>query len=367
MSIRGIDLRLHLTFPFILAWAALQFGLLFGSLSGALFGVVAVTILFGLVTLHELGHSFAAQFYGVPVKQIILTPIGGMAQLDRMPEKPLQELVIAIAGPAVNVVIAILMLAVAIAAGIDSSTLLSASAGLAGVTLVALFSYVFISNIFLAIFNLLPAFPMDGGRILRALLAFRLDYARATNIAAGLGRVIAVLLGIYGLISGSFFLLLIAVFIYSAATQEARATQVGHILRRHTVQQAFSTSAYRLQSTYTIQQAANMAAYSGQQSFAVVSGDELVGFLPHSLLRAALRTYPSYTPVTDVMLQNIRPVTADSDLFAVQQRLLREKLDALPVVNESGRFLGLITLRQIIDLYRLAQSEPPIVQGPQSV
>jgi CBS domain-containing protein len=110
-----------------------------------------------------------------------------------------------------------------------------------------------------------------------------------------------------------------------------------------------------------------MAAYSGQQSFAVVSGDELVGFLPHSLLRAALRTYPSYTPVTDVMLQNIRPVTADSDLFAVQQRLLREKLDALPVVNESGRFLGLITLRQIIDLYRLAQSEPPIVQGPQSV
>ncbi len=367
LTIKGIDLRLHATFPFILAWAAMQFGLLFSSLSGALFGVVAVTILFVFVTLHELGHSFAAQFYGVSVKQIILTPIGGMAQLERMPEKPLQELVIAIAGPAVNVVIAILLLAVAIAAGIDMSTLLNASAGLAGVTLVALFSYVFISNIFLAIFNLLPAFPMDGGRVLRALLALRLDYARATHIAALLGRVIAVSLGIYGLLNGSFFLLLIAVFIYGAATQEAQATQVGHILRQHTVQQAFSTSVYQLQSSYTLQQAANMGAYSGQQSFAVVSGDELVGFLPHLLLRAALRTYPSYTPVSDIMLHNIHPVTADSDLFTVQQRLLSEKLDALPVVSETGRLLGLITLRHIIDLYRLVQSEPPILQGPQSV
>jgi CBS domain-containing protein len=208
---------------------------------------------------------------------------------------------------------------------------------------------------------------MDGGRVLRALLALRLDYARATDIAALLGRVIAVLLGIYGLLNGSFFLLLIAVFIFGAATQEAQATQVGHILRQHTVQQAFSTSVYQLQSSYTLQQAANMGAYSGQQSFAVVSGDELVGFLPHLLLRAALRTYPSYTPVSDVMLHNIRPVTADSDLLTVQQRLLSEKLDALPVVGDTGRLLGLITLRHIIDLYRLVQSEPPILQGPQSV
>jgi len=199
------------------------------------------------------------------------------------------------------------------------------------------------------------------------LLALRLDYTRATNIAATLGRVIAVLLGIYGLMNGSFFLLLIAAFIFGAATQEARATQVGHILRKHTVQQAFSTSAYRLQSTYTLQQAANMSAYSGQQSFAVLSGDELAGFLPHSIMRAALRTYPSYTPVSEVMLQNVRPVTLDSDLFIVQQRLLSEKLDALPVVTESDRYLGLITLQQIVDLFRLVRSDPPIVQGSQSV
>ena len=365
-SVRGIDLRLHITFPLILGWAALQFGMIFGSLNGAIFGIAAITILFVLVTLHELGHSFAAQYYGVPVKQIILTPIGGMAQLMRMPEKPLQELVIAIAGPAVNVVIAILMLALALSSGIELSTLLSTTGRLAGATPLSLFSYIFISNIFLAVFNLLPAFPLDGGRILRALLALRLDYARATNIAAAFGRVLAVLVGIYGLINGSFFLLLIAIFIFGAATQEARATQVSHILRGYTVQQAFSRSAFRLQPGYTLQQAANMAAYSRQRSFAVVSGDQLVGFLPHALLQSSLRTHPPYTLVSDVMISDIHPVTPELDLHVVQQRLLSEKLDALPVVSESGRILGLVTLRQIVDLFRLVQSKPPIVQGSPS-
>ncbi len=183
-TIKGIDIRLHITFPLILAWAAWQFGQMFGSVNGAVFGVAAVSILFMLVTLHELGHSFAAMAFDVPVKQIILSPIGGVAQLMRMPDKPSQELIIAFAGPAVNIVLAFLMLVFALAWGINIGTLLRGAAGLAGTTLTALFSYVFVSNIFLAVFNLIPAFPMDGGRVLRALLALRLDYAQATNIAA---------------------------------------------------------------------------------------------------------------------------------------------------------------------------------------
>jgi stage IV sporulation protein FB len=337
LTVKGIDIRLHITFPLILIWAAFQFGQMFGSL--------------------------------MPVKQIILSPIGGVAQLMRMPDKPAQELVIAIAGPAVNILMAFLMLALAAALGIDFGTLFSAATGLAlaGATLLALFSYVFVSNIFLAVFNLIPAFPMDGGRILRALLALRLDYARATKLAANVGRVFAVLFGIYGLINGNFFLIMIAIFIFGAATQESRSTKVRHILRGHTVQQAFSSSSHRLEAAYTLQQAANMATYSRQRSFPVVSGDRLVGFLPQTVLRDALRTYPAHTPISAVMRTNVRPVTPQTDLYVVQERLQAEKLDALPVVSDTGRLLGMITNQQIAELFRLVQSEPPIMTGSQSV
>lgn len=367
LSVSGIDLRLHVTFPLILAWAALQFGLMFGTLNGAIFGVVAITLLFILVTLHELGHSFAARAFDIPVKQIILTPIGGVAQLLRIPEKPVQELIIAIAGPAVNIIIAILMAALALSFGIDIGTLIGSFGRLSDTTFMALFSYIFVSNIFLALFNLIPAFPMDGGRILRALLAMRIDYVRATRIAAGVGRVAAVGLGIYGLLNGNFFLIMIAVFIFGAATQEARATKARHLLQGYTVQQAFSTSSYRLEASYTLQQAANMMAYSGQRDFAVVSGEQFVGFLPHSILSDALRTYPGHTPISTIMLQNVRPVTETADVHSVQERLMSEGMNALPVTTVNGRLLGLITRQHIADLYRLVKSKPSIIPGPQSI
>ena len=365
-NVKGIDIRLHITFPLILVWAALQFGQIFGGLNGALFGVVAITILFVFVTLHELGHSFAAMAYGIPVKQIILSPIGGVAQLRRMPEKPGQEFVISIAGPAVNILLAVPMLAIALALGLDLGTMLSGISGMTGATLLGLFSYVFMANIFLAVFNLIPAFPMDGGRILRSLLALRLDYARATSLAANVGKVFAVLFGIYGLLNGSIFLIFIAIFIFGAASQEARMTAARQILRGHTVQQAFSSATYHLEPSYTLQQAANMAAYSGQRSFAVVSGDKLVGFLTHDVLQQALRTNPAHTPVSTVMRTNVRPVTPNSDLYKVQERMQAERVDALPCVSEIGRFRGLITGPKIASLVRLALSQPPIVTGSQS-
>jgi stage IV sporulation protein FB len=281
----------------------------------------------------------------------------------RMPDKPGQELVVAIAGPAVNVVIAILMAAVALPLGIGTTTLLSGLSGMAGTTAVALFSYVFVSNLILAAFNLIPAFPMDGGRILRALLALRIDYARATQVAANVGRVFAVLFGIYGLMTGSFFLIIIAFFIFGAATQESRMTIVRHVLRGHTVQQAFSPTSPRLEPSYTLQQAANMATYTGQRNLAIVSGDRLVGFLPHEVLQEALRSNSPYTPVSEIMRTNIRPVTPSSDLFRVQERMQTERLDALPVVSDIGRFLGTITRQNISELFRLAQSQPPVISG----
>ena len=143
-------------------------------------------------------------------------------------------------------------------------------------------------------------------------------------------------------------------------------TAARQILRGHTVQQAFSSATYHLEPDYTLQQAANMAAYSGQRSFAVVSGDKLMGFLTHDVLQQALRTNPAHTPVSTVMRTNVRPVTPKSDLFKVQERMQAERLDALPVVSEIGRFVGVVTGQQIASLFRLAQSQPPIVSGSQS-
>ncbi len=208
---------------------------------------------------------------------------------------------------------------------------------------------------------------MDGGRIFRALLAMRIDYARATHIAAGVGRFIAVGLGIYGLLNGNFFLIMIGIFIFSAGTQEARVTTARHLLRGYTVQQAFSTSSFRLDISFSLQQAANMMTYSGQQDFPVVSGDQLVGFLPYSVLGEALRTHPSYTAVSTVMLRNVRPVTPSTDIHTVQERLMSEGINALPVTTLNGRLLGLITRQHIADLYRLVQSSPSVIPGPQSV
>lgn len=366
LTIRDIDIRIHVTFPLILLWAAYQFATIFGGFSGALFGVVAISLLFFIVTLHELGHSFAARRYGIPVRQIVLSPIGGVAQLQRMPDKPIQELVISAAGPAVNVFIAIVIAVLAITAGTGITSLATSFSFADGATLAALLSYVFISNLFLAAFNLIPAFPMDGGRIFRSLLAMRLDYARATDVAAAVGRIIAVLLGIYGLFNGGIFMIFIAFFIFTAAGQEATYTRYRHQLQGLTVQQAYSPTAYRLSPVYSLEQARNLTAYTGQKEFPVVDGEYLAGYMTRSNLTAALQSYPPYSPVSAVMDRHIRPVTPETGLFDAQQRLIEEGKESLPVVTTSGRYLGLLSLDNIAALLQQVKS-PPIVPGTPSI
>jgi Zn-dependent protease/CBS domain-containing protein len=364
-TVKGIDIRVHLTFPLILLWAAYQFALVFGGLSGALFGVTAIIILFILVTLHELGHSFAARMYGVPVEQIVLSPIGGVAQLKRMPENPAQEMVIAIAGPTVNFLMAFVIAAVGYIYGLDFRSLIITFSVAESATLAALISYVFISNLFLAAFNLIPAFPMDGGRILRALLALRLEYSQATNIAATVGRIVAILFGIYGLINGGLFMIFIAFFIFMAAGQEARYSRFKHALDGYTVKNAYTTSAYRLQPSYSLEQAKNLTAYTGQEEFPVVDGEWLTGYLTRSTLFQALQSNPSYLPVSSIMDRQVISVTPDMGLFEVQQRLVEESRQSLPVVSDSGHYLGVINHQLIAQLFQQLQS-PPIVPGTSS-
>jgi Zn-dependent protease/CBS domain-containing protein len=351
--VRGIDIRVHVTFPLILIWSALQFGLFSdGGTSGAAFGILATLLLFIIVVMHELGHSLAAQHYGVSVKQIVLLPIGGVAQLARIPEKPVQELVIAIAGPLVNFALAIVLtlvgLGIGVSVGLD--TLISEMGGFSPL---GLFSYIFTSNLFLGLFNLLPAFPMDGGRVLRALMAMKLNYARATAIAVTIGQILAWMLGLWGFLQGNLFLIFIAVFIYMGAGYEGQTVQLRNILGGLTVDQAYSSELDVLHRDSTLREAIALTLKTFQADFPVCDGEKLVGIITHTRLVEALNRYGPDVPLEQVMIKDFEPVKPDAGLFEVQQFLSQKRLDALPVVGEDGRFLGLITAGDINEAYRM--------------
>lgn len=214
IRVAGTDVKIHLTFFLLLGWVGLTS--LVGGVGSAIAGVVFVSLLFGCVLLHEFGHVFAARAFGVRTPDITLYPIGGVARLERMPEKPSQELIVALAGPAVNVVIAgVLFGLVGVGAVLGGLTNLGSS------FLVQLA----VVNVWLVIFNLIPAFPMDGGRVLRAVLAMNMSHHRATEIAAKVGKFMAVVFGIAGLFI-SPMLILIAVVVYFGASQELLASRI---------------------------------------------------------------------------------------------------------------------------------------------
>jgi Zn-dependent protease len=214
MRIAGIDVRVHATFFLLLAWFGTVY-FLEGGYGAMVIGLSFIILLFACVVLHEFGHALAARAYGINTPDITLLPIGGIARLERMPDKPWQELVVALAGPAVNVVIAFgLYIVIGRFFGLGDLEELAEGRGNLLTQLLAI-------NVILVVFNLLPAFPMDGGRVLRALLATRLSHARATRIAAAVGQTVAVLFGLLGLFGGNPFLLFIAVFVFFGARAEA--------------------------------------------------------------------------------------------------------------------------------------------------
>lgn len=364
LTVRGITIRVHITFPLILVWAVLQFGVFTGQgLGGAIFGIIVTLLLFVIVVLHELGHSFAAQNYGVPVKQIVLLPLGGVAQLEEIPEDPGQEFVIAIAGPAVNFIIAVVMIVINRLTGLGGSFTDAGAlfANIGRTTPDAIFDYVFAANLFIAIFNLIPAFPMDGGRVLRALLASRMDYGRATAIAVNVGQTLAWIMGLWGFLGGGFFLILIAIFIYMGAGQEGQMVALRRALGNLKVRQAYSRDAQTLTPQSTLQDAMQLLLRSFQADFPVCDNDRLVGLLTYARLVETLNERDSNTAVQAIMRTDVQPVSPEESLFDVQQRMATERVDALPVVQD-GRFLGLLTSRDVNEVYRLISSQPRLAR-----
>jgi stage IV sporulation protein FB len=363
LTVRGIEIKMHLTFPLILIVAAAQFGLREDgvSLSGAAFGVVVTLLLFLCVVIHELSHSLMSAKMGFPVHDIVLFPLGGVAQIERLPERPGQEFLMAIVGPLSNVVIAGVLLSIGFLLNVDVNLRLD----LAHLGWKDVLSYLVVTNIGLAVFNLIPAFPMDGGRVLRALLATVMPHARATAIAVNVGQGLAWLFGLVGLLRSDFIWILVAVFVYAGAAQEGRMVQVKSVLRGLRVRQAFSRHALVLSPDDPVSRAADLTLESFQADFPVCdgtpdSGARIVGLLTHADVIRALKQRRPETPVREVMRTDFPAVRLNDELFEAHRRMAEEGLGALPVVDK-GHFLGLLTRRDVNEVYQLLSVSPELL------
>lgn len=345
-EVGGTSVRVHFTFLLLLAWLGTVFWLQAGPVA-ALDGIVFVTLLFVCVVLHEFGHVIAARHYGIETRDITLLPIGGLAALDRMPEKPGQEIVVALAGPAVNFAIAgVLMLL--FGAKVDLTVpQVSSQFG------ADLASRLVTVNLALAIFNLIPAFPMDGGRVLRALLGFTMSYQTATRVAARVGQALAIVFGFLGLL-GNPFLVLIAIFIFLAAGAEAYSANVRDFVRGRHARDVMITEFESLEPNSDVDHAAALLLKTTQQEFPVVDGARrLRGLLTRQSIIEALAASGGKTPVLDVMTRDIPERPLNAPLEAVVKLLQEKAAPAVGIVGPDERFVGYVTWENMAEFFML--------------
>jgi Zn-dependent protease/CBS domain-containing protein len=358
---------MHITFPLILIVAAIQFG--WGhpdQLQGAAFGVVATLLLFACVVLHELSHSLFAMYFGSEVQEILLLPLGGVARMKEMPEQPYQELLMALAGPATSGLIGVVLIGAMILVfpGNWLSIWLKSGQAIAmtgRVEWMHLLPYLVTANLFLAGFNLIPAFPMDGGRVLRALMATVTSYTRATSIAVIVGQGLAWLIGLAGLLDRNIVLMLIALFVYIGAAQEGRMVQVKGALAGRTVRQAFSRRAQPVHPDDPLGRAVDLTLEGFQSDFPVCDGEQLIGMLTARDILVGLKEHGPGVPVQRVMRRDFPVAQPDDDLFQVNQQMSEAGLDAVPVV-EGETFLGLLTQQDVQEVYRLVSVHPELLR-----
>lgn len=341
----GIDLKVHVTFLLALGLGAFQWSR-FGA-RGAAFGVLLVVLLFACVILHELGHSLVAKGFGIPVREIILLPIGGMAQMTKKPKTPAQELLIAIVGPLVNVVIALVLFGVGLV-WLGSQGMINAFSGLAESppTIQTMWVMLTASNVMLAVFNMLPALPMDGGRVLRSLLSMGLGQTRATAIAAIVARVLAVAMLGFALFTGQIMLGLIAMFVFFGANAEAREEKMSGALGQVTVAQALNPRAVTLSPDSTMADAIQWLVRNPQPAYAVVHAQRLVGVVMRRDLVQAAQERGPYAYVASVMEREV-PSIGPTALMTDARTQMNAAESPYIAVFDQGQFLGLITEQEL--------------------
>lgn len=353
----GIGVYVHWTFSLLIIW------IVFVQVSGGagllttLLAVAFVCTIFLCVVLHEFGHALTARHFGIRTRDITLLPIGGVARLERMPRNPVHEFWIAVAGPAVNVVIAaVLLLAILLLGDLGALTPNGGGQG-GGLTITSAGQFVgmvFGANVILVVFNLIPAFPMDGGRVLRALLATRIDYLDATRVAASIGQLVAIAFALIGLFA-SFWLLFIAIFVFLGAQAEVAAAQSRSAFRGVSVRRAMVTRFTSLASDATLADASRELLAGTQPDFPVLEGSEVVGVLAQRDLMQALAAGRPEAPVTESMRSDCVQAHPDEMLEGVIERM-RQSQCPIALVIDDGRLVGLVTPDNISELLMMKRA-----------
>lgn len=351
----GIDVYIHTTFFLLLLWVAFAHWTQGTGMVGIIGGLLFIMAIFMCVVLHEFGHALTARHFGIETRDIILLPIGGVARLERMPREPIQEIYVALAGPAVNLVLAgALFLLVFMTDSLAPLAHLGVASG-------PLLERLMMVNIFLLVFNLIPAFPMDGGRVLRALLAMRGNFVKATQRAAHVGQGIALLFGLAGLLAGNPMLVFIALFVWIGAAQEATLARMNSVMSGIPVSQAMVTEFKSLAPIDSIGRAAALTIAGSQNDFPVVVEGKVVGVLTQANLLAGLRSQGEESPVAAIMQRSFATVDADEMLESAFRKLSHCQCHTLPVLADN-RLIGLLTMNNVGEFVRiqtaLASKEP---------
>ncbi|HKK45212.1 MAG TPA: site-2 protease family protein [Balneolaceae bacterium] len=344
-KVAGIRVQVHWSFLLLIGWIIFV-GLIAGtSTAGTIWNIIFVLVLFVCVVLHELGHALTAKRFNVQTQKITLLPIGGVASLEDMPEDPKQELLITLAGPAVNLLIALLLYIVIpfdFFRGLDQQQIQEFFSEISSRNFLFLLFY---ANLILAAFNFIPAFPMDGGRILRALLAMRMGRVQATQIAARMGQFVALLFFFFGLFYNPF-LALIGVFVFFGAQGENILIQQLSILRGHRVRDAMMTNITILDPEDSLENVVDAILAGTERDFIVSDGHSAVGIVYNSDLMKSLRHRSNGLQVKDIMDKDFDSVRSSDDLAEIYRKVHTGKKSFFPVI-ENGRLLGAIDLTNI--------------------
>ena len=353
--VKGTAVRLHLTFLLLLAWLGVALYLQ-GGAAAAVSGLTFLLLLFMCVVLHEFGHILAARHFGVKTPEILLLPIGGMARLERIPERPREELLISLAGPAVTLAIAGLLILVL-------GRLPDPRHFLEGFGFRILLEQLAFANLTLLVFNLIPAFPLDGGRVLRALLSARMGHLRATRLAASIGKWTAIVLGTLGLMIGHVILMLVAVFIFVPADAEAGLAQLRAIAFNVPARDVMITAFKSLPRRSTLLEAAEALMRTTQKEFPVVDDEEtLLGIVTRDDIVGALAERARGTTVEHIMKTGIPAISQWSRLDD-GIRLLQTGWPAIAVTGPNGQLVGLVTWENLLEALMIEQAREKYAGG----
>jgi len=341
-TVFGIAINIHITF----------FLLLLLVLFGGIKWIFLVSGVFTLVTIHELCHALVAKYFGVTVQEITLLPIGGIASMSKIPEKPMQEFLISIAGPLSNIaIIAIFFFPLKYLLGAEVLLRYPSTE-----TWPSTIAYLYWINLMLAGFNLIPAFPMDGGRMLRALLATRLSYRQATKIAVSFGHVFALIFVYFAILRRDIILALIAVFIYTAASGEGAQVDIKETLKKFRVRDILPPDFISLTSNTTLAKVLEVIFHSHQEDFPIIDGKALVGFITRQDIMQAMHQHGSAKQIGEIMRKAF-PKAKDTDSLIKVQGIMHENgIRALPVMKDD-LVVGVVTIEDIGRVYAMASQK----------